>query len=556
MDHLLPGLRVGALRWGLHLSIGVGNYGQYLQELNDPSSSFYAFKPTAALLAFDAASMLGEPDAARDKAAALDAVEAVVERLRRVWRLAAEGCGGQVIQQAFVPRYPSLIGSNEHRLTGSFRSMVDTLNYRLREAADAEGVDILALDHRIAESGIDAWYNPVLWHQAKQEISPTAAPLYGDLVARLLAAQQGRARKCLVLDLDNTLWGGVIGDDGLEGIVLGQGSALGEAYVAFQKYIIALSQRGIILAVCSKNDEANALAPFEKHPEMVLRRADIACFVANWRDKPANLKSIAESLNIGIDSLVFVDDNPFERTLVRRELPMVTVPELPEDPALYDRCIADAGYFEALRVTRDDLDRSQQYQGNIQREVLRSSSTDVPSYLKSLEMKLTWQPFDAIGLQRAVQLINKTNQFNLTTRRHTQADVTTFMEEPRTLTLQLRLIDAFGDNGVIAIVIARPADGASADIVIDTWLMSCRVLGRQVEEATMNILAAQAARIGAVNLIGEYRPTAKNGMVRDHYTKLGFTLVSTAPDETTLWRLPLQSFSPFDTFIEVKEGKT
>ena len=556
MDHLLPGLRVGALRWGLHLSINVGNYGQYLQDLNDPNSSFYSFKPTVALLAFDAASMLGEPDAVRTKAAALDAVEATIEKLRQIWRLAAQGCSGQVIQQTFIPHHPSLIGSNEHRLVGSLRSMVDTLNYRLREAADAEGVDILALDHRIAEGGIDAWYNPVLWHQAKQEISPTAAPLYGDLLARLLAAQQGRARKCVALDLDNTLWGGVIGDDGLEGIVLGQGSALGEAYVAFQRYLRGLSRRGVILAVCSKNDEVNALATFEKHPDMILRRTDIACFVANWRDKPANLRSIAETLSIGIDSLVFVDDNPFERTLVRRELPMVAVPELPEDPALYGRCIADAGYFEALRITDDDLERSQQYQGNIQRELLRSSSTDVSSYLRSLGMKLTWQPFDTIGLQRIVQLINKTNQFNLTTRRYTQSDVTTFMGDPRSLTLQLRLVDAFGDNGVIAIVIARPADAAAADLLIDTWLMSCRVLGRQVEEATMNILAAEAADLGAANLIGEYRPTGKNSLVREHYAKLGFSPVSVAPGDNTLWSLPLKSFTPFDTCMEIKEGKT
>jgi FkbH-like protein len=550
-DHLLPGIRVGALRRGLHVSSYVGDYGLYVQDLEDRSSQFHAFKPTAVLLSFDAVSLLGAPDAARDRATATAAVDRGIEKLRWIWRLAAEACGGQVIQQTVLPLTLPLMGNNEHRLAASQRWMIDTLNYRIREAADESGVDILALDNVIVDDGIYAWHDPVLWHRAKQEISPKAAPAYGDLVGRLLAAQQGRSGKCLVLDLDNTLWGGVIGDDGLEGIVLGQGNALGEAYVAFQNYAKELSKRGIILAVCSKNDEENALAPFEKHPDMVLRRGDIACFVANWQDKASNLRAIAKTLNIGIDSLVFADDNPFERALVRKELPMVSVPELPEDPALYGRCISDGGYFEALRITSDDLERSAQYQGNIQRELLKTTSTDITSYLKSLGMKLEWRRFDTIGLPRIVQLINKTNQFNLTTRRYSQSDVAAFMSDPATLTLQLRLTDAFGDNGIIGIVIGRPVNNGSRDMQIDTWLMSCRVLGRQVEEATLNLAALEAARLGAENLIGQYIPTAKNGMVRDHYAKLGFTLVDNEDNGGTVWRRSLSDFVPKETFINI-----
>ena len=202
----------------------------------------------------------------------------------------------------------------------------------MRPAADEAGVDLLALDTREARDGIAAWHDTGLWHRAKQEVTPAAAPMYGDLLARIIAAKLGRSSKCLVMDLDNTLWGGVIGDDGMEGIVIGQGSALGEAYVAFQEYARELSRRGVILAVCSKNDEANAFEPFDKHPEMVLKRGDIASFVANWSDKAANIRAIAADLNIGLDSMVFVDDNPFERTLVRQELPMVAVPEVGDDP--------------------------------------------------------------------------------------------------------------------------------------------------------------------------------------------------------------------------------
>jgi FkbH-like protein len=246
--------------------------------------------------------------------------------------------------------------------------------------------------------------------------------MYGDLVGRLIAAMRGRSRKCLVLDLDNTLWGGVIGDDGIEGIHLGQGTALGEAYSAFQRYVVRLADRGVILAVCSKNDEATARRAFE-HPEMVLRWGQIGCFVANWRDKVSNLRSIAQQLNIGIDALVFADDNPFERDLVRRTLPEVAVPELPEDPALYAHTIADAGYFEALAITDEDRRRGRQYQANRLREELRSGSTDLDGYLRELDMELIARPFDVMGIPRIHQLINKTNQFNLTARRYTEAEL-------------------------------------------------------------------------------------------------------------------------------------
>ncbi len=391
-----------------------------------------------------------------------------------------------------------------------------------------------------------------MWHRAKQEVALPATPMYGDLVARLVAAKQGRSFKCLVLDLDNTVWGGVVGDDGLEGLALGQGSALGEAFVAFQDYARELSRRGVILAVCSKNDEANALEPFEAHPEMVLRRGDIACFVANWSDKATNIRTIARELNIGLDALVFIDDNPFERALVRQELPMVGVPEVSDDPTCFARALADAGYFEALAVTEDDRGRSSQYQANRERDALKATATDLPAYLRGLEMQLIWRRFDQIGLQRTAQLINKTNQFNLTTRRYTEDDVLAIMRDARAFGLQLRLLDRFGDNGIIAILIGRMVD--EADLLIDTWLMSCRVLGRQVEPTSLNLIAEQARRLGARRLIGEYAPTKKNGMVRDHYAKLGFAPLGGDASGATRWVLDLDGFVPADTFIDVKEG--
>jgi FkbH-like protein len=284
---------------------------------------------------------------------------------------------------------------------------------------------------------------------------------------------------------------------------------------------------------------------------MVLRRGDISAFIANWNDKAANIREIAETLNIGIDSMVFLDDNPFERALVRRELPAVAVPEVGEEPSRFAQILADAGYFEAVSITDEDRERTSLYQNNAAREASRKSATDLPSYLRSLDMELHWSRFDRVGLQRIAQLINKTNQFNLTTRRYSEEDVLSVMANNRAFGLQLRLIDRFGNNGIISIIIGKMNGGD--DLLIDTWLMSCRVLGRQVEPTTLNLVAAQAQALGARRLIGEYRPTKKNGMVREHYTRLGFRPLDTAEDGGSRAFLDLATFTPAETFIDVRE---
>ncbi len=550
--HLLPAIRVAGLRRGIWIDTYENDYGQYLQELSDCDSPLHEFEPTAILIALDAYHLTAGMTSGLDAEGADAALQEMKGRIRETWRLAREAFRCPIIQQAVLPVHLSVLGNNEHRLPGSRAHFVARLNDAIRTMAEEDGVDILAIDDRAARDGIGKWHDTALWHRSKQEVAPTASPLYGDLVGRWLAAKQGRSFKCLVLDLDNTVWGGVIGDDGLEGIALGQGSPLGEAYVAFQEYARELSRRGIILAVCSKNDEANAVEPFEKHPDMVLKRGDIACFVANWSNKADNIRLIAQELNIGIDSLVFIDDNPFERNLVRQELPMVAVPEVSDDPTGYPVALSDAGYFEGLSVTDEDRERTSQYQGNKARDALKAAVTDLPSYLRGLEMELVWKRFDKIGLQRIVQLINKSNQFNLTTRRYTEEDVVAVMADPDAFGLQLRLTDRFGDNGIIAIIIGRLQ--ADKDLYIDTWLMSCRVLGRQVEPTTLNLIAQQAAKLGAKRLVGEYIPTKKNAMVKDHYVKLGFTVTETDPAGGNRNTLDLTRFTPAETFIHVIEG--
>ncbi|MBS0282518.1 MAG: HAD family hydrolase [Proteobacteria bacterium] len=553
VSHLIPAIRVAFMRRGMWAEIYTNPFGQYLQDLMDPASALHAFKPNAILFAFDARHALGKANAGRDAAASDRAVEDAADHCAHVWNMARQDFACPIIQQTILPLFPALLGSNEHRLPGSPQAMTRRINQRIRERADEAGVDILALDTRAMEDGLGNWHDPVLWHRAKIEIAPPMAPLYGDLVARIVAAQRGRSYKCLVLDLDNTLWGGVIGDDGIEGIVLGQGSSEGEAFIAFQDYAQRLSERGIILAVCSKNDETIALTPFARHPDMVLKRSSFAAFIANWSDKATNLRAIAAEINIGLDALVFADDNPFERNLVRRELPMVAVPELPEDAAFYAKCIADGGYFESVRMTGEDFSRAGQYQANAEREFARQATADLPAYLKSLEMEMRVTPFDSVGQARITQLINKTNQFNLTTRRYAERDVEAAMADKDTVTFQIRLTDKYGDNGMIAVVIAKPSS-RPGELMIDTWLMSCRVLGRQVEQATLNLLVGEASKRGYRALVGEFRPTEKNGLVRDHYAKLGFEQDGANDAGGSFWRLPVETYIPVDTHIKIGEN--
>ena len=448
LAHLLPGIRIAGLRRGIWIDTYENDYGQYLQELSDTNSPLYDFNPTTILVAFDAYHLTAGVTSGMNAGTAEAALSEMQERIKEVWSLAQDRFRCPIIQQAALPVHLPVLGNNEHRLPGSRAWFVTRLNAAIRVMAEQEGVDVLAIDERAVRDGIAKWHDTALWHRSKQEVSPTAGPMYGDLVGRWLAAKQGRSYKCLVLDLDNTVWGGVIGDDGLEGITLGQGSPLGEAYTAFQEYARELSRRGVILAVCSKNDEANALEPFEKHPDMVLKRTDISSFVANWANKADNIRAIAQELNIGLDSLCFIDDNPFERNLVRQELPMVAVPEVSDDPTGYPVALADAGYFEGLAVTDEDRERTSQYQGNKARDALKAAVTDLPSYLRGLEMELIWKRFDRIGLQRIVQLINKSNQFNLTTRRYTEEDIIAVMADPDAFGLQLRLTDPDGQGSV------------------------------------------------------------------------------------------------------------
>ena len=548
IDLMVPALVASALRHGIALEVIQPSYDQVAQEALTPNSKVNRAKPDAVLFAIDYRALplklsLGDPEAA---SATVNGVLGYFQALRDGIK---GNSGALCIFHTFAPPPETLLGSLDRALPGTMRFLIDAVNRELAATSIANG-DVLLDVAALAETvGLADWHNTQLWNMAKFPFSDIFIPLYADHVGRTVAAIRGKSRKALILDLDNTVWGGVIGDDGLEGIKIAQGDATGEAYLAVQRMALDLRQRGIVLAVSSKNTDVVARAPFEKHPEMLLKLDHIAVFQANWNDKATNIQAIADELSLGLDAMVFLDDNPVERGLVRKLLPQVAVPELPEDPAYYARTLAAAGYFESVAFAAEDLKRAGFYQDNARRVSLQKQAGGVDAYLASLDMTITFQPFDATGRVRIVQLINKSNQYNLTTRRYTDPEVVHAENDPEVFTLQVRLADIFGDNGMISVVICRP-DG-QGNWEIDTWLMSCRVLGRKVEHMVLGEVLRHARAADVRNLIGVYRPTERNQLVIDHYEKLGFTRTSGEELGETRWEMIVEGANPQEAPMKV-----
>jgi HAD superfamily phosphatase (TIGR01681 family) len=508
-DHLLPALAASAARHGLGIECWSGPFGVVAQQVLDPSSALNRWRPNFVLLVLDHRSLnLEGPLGQQTKTA--QCIEAASSLLRQLCRGIRTVTGATAIVQTIPGTTEPIFGSLDFCLAGTLRNNLLVLNQQLVSIANDEGALIFDTA-RLAETvGLVNWTDPKHWHLAKLPFAPRFVPIYAEYVSRILMAARGKARKCLVLDLDNTLWGGVIGDDGLGGIHVGNADATGEAYLDLQRAALRLRERGIVLAVCSKNDDEIARQPFRHHPEMILREEHFAVFQANWDPKPDNLRRIAERLQIGIDSLVMVDDSAFERELLRRELP-------------------------------EDRLRADQYGANARRLELQTSATNLTEYLASLEVELVVASFSAVNRARITQLINKTNQFNLTTQRYSEAEIENLERDPKTFTLQVRLKDKFGDNGIISVVVCTKGDDFWT---IDSWLMSCRVLQRQVEEALLNELASAAVAEGATALEGTYVPSGRNSMVALHYERLGFEPLA-KEGEITRWRLLLANFKPF-----------
>jgi len=517
---LAPVLRAVGFRDGLQFNIYEGVYGNYQQEILDPNSELYRFQPDLVLMILNHRDLGLPPSGGKAQA------DEFAAGLRGLWQVLLDRNPCHVVQVGFDLPPGGAWGSLEDMLPEGRRRLTERLNLALTENPPA-GVSFLDANEVAAEVGPEYW-SDAEWHSAKQYPSSFALPRFADHLCSHCEAALGLGAKVLAVDLDNTLWGGVIGEDLLSGIRIGPPGAEGEGYLAIQQYIKELQQRGILLAVCSKNNREDAELPFKEHEGMCLKLDDFVAFVANWRDKVTNLRMIAEDLSLGLDSFVFLDDNPMERALVRSRLPQVVVPECGSTPCEMLAALRRGLYFQSVFLTKEDMERRRGYQGNIARKALEQSAASLDDFLAGLEMAAEHGPVDAKKLPRVAQLINKTNQFNLTTRRYTEEQVRAMAASPDWWCRWFRLADRFGDHGLIGVILARKGRPAWT---VDTWLMSCRVLGRDMEKFMACVLLAAAHQHGATAVVGEYIPTAKNALVKDLYPQLGFDASADRPGE-------------------------
>ncbi|MBR1579278.1 MAG: HAD family hydrolase [Selenomonadaceae bacterium] len=469
-----------------------------------------------------------------------------------IWQNLDRKFHATLIQNNFDLPYEMPLGNLEAAAPFGLNRFVERLNERFAAYADAhDNFYIHDLHGLSARIGLDAWHNRAKYYAYKFAMSYECMPAVAFNIAKLIRALLGKSKKCLVLDLDNTLWGGVIADDGVDNLQIGHETPEAESFADFQRYVKALKRRGIILAVCSKNDADVAKSGFT-HPDSILSVDDFAAFVANWEPKNVNIERIAAELNIGLDSLVFIDDNPVERAIVRENLPTVAVPEVdPNDVSSYIRSIELNGYFETVAISEDDRRRSEQYRERSARRHAATTFGNYDDFLRSLEMRAEIAPFRSVYFDRIAQLTNKTNQFNLTTRRCTRAEIETMANDARYVTLYGRLVDKFGDNGLVTVVVGERR-GNELHIVL--WLMSCRVLKRGLEDTMLDCLVTEARARGLDRLIGLYIPTSKNKMVEGMYEGMGFQRLSST-DAGVQWALDVEGYEPRGKFITV-EGAT
>ncbi len=526
------------LRNGVVVEVYEGGYDSVDLEILNSKSALYAFDPQFLIVLTS-----GEKLKARlyESADRHSFASETVARIENLWETFRVNSSAVLIQSTFVLPSERAFGNYELKVADSVGSVFSEINHELTtRARAAKNVLLNDIDFLASSVGRRNWSDPRLWNMAKIPCRLEHLPLLAQSLLDTVLAAIGLFTKCVVLDLDNTLWGGVIGDDGLEGIQLGEFDE-GEAYVDLQKFIRELKRRGIILAVVSKNEHENALLPFKKHPNMVLREEDISVFVANWENKFDNVRLVQKTLNIGFDSIVFLDDNPFERNIVREYLPQVIVPELPEDPSSYLKALAELNLFETASFSEADRKRAAQYREEAQRELTKVQYSSITDYLISLEMEIRLERFNAFNLPRIAQLIQRSNQFNLTTRRYGEAACEAMMSDASIAPLTFRLSDKFGDYGLISVVILKRAGG---DVEVDEYLMSCRVLQRGVEDFAMNNIFAFAKRVGAERVTGLYIPTSKNAMVRDFYKNFGFEKIAEDSAGRSQWALAVDDYPP------------
>jgi FkbH-like protein len=556
-DQLVNTLKLFLMQSGFKPTFHQSEYGRYYEDAVHDPQALIDFKPDLVYIHTSVQNVRGVPPFSCTPNELPGYVEAELSRFREIWDSLDANVGCQVIQNNFEMPPNALLGNMDATAAGGHSHFITHLNLAFAaEAANRSRLMIQDVQGVSARLGLKNWFDWDRFFSYKVLLTPDANLELTRSLASMIRAIYGKSRKVLVLDLDNTVWGGVIGDDGVDKILIGRETPQAEAYTAFQEYCLALRNRGILLAVCSKNNEEVAKAGFE-HPDSILKLEDISCFKANWSPKHENILEIARELNLGVDSFVFVDDNPAERAIVQAQVPGIAVPDVGNEVTRYAAIIQAGRYFEPASLSNEDLERAALYASNSQRTAQVSKFANYGEYLDSLEMTAEIEPFKPVYLERIAQLTNKTNQFNLTTRRYTLAEMEAMAADPSALHLYGKLSDRFGDNGLISIVAGHLSGTA---LHLDLWLMSCRVLKRDMEKAMLDTVVQRASALGASTLYGFYLPTKKNAMVAEHYALLGFqpssaaaTLLDPTIAGATAWELDVTTYSPKNIHIKVLE---
>lgn len=514
-------LELFLLNYGIEPEFYEGEYSLFYEEIVFDDGSLAAFAPDVIYIHTSSHNIKSFPSNADSDEACAQKLESEFARFESLWSAAAQfNCA--VIQNNFeMPKYRTLGNRDAYDVHGKV-NFTRTLNQKMAQYAAANNnFFIHDIDYLSATIGLDSWLSPATWYAYKYCLDVANIPALCHSLSSIIKSIFGKNKKALVLDLDNTLWGGIIGDDGAEGIVMGKESPAGMAYSELQAYVKELSYTGVMLNVCSKNELANAKAGFERS-DSILKFDDFLCFKANWEPKHLNIAAIAQEINILPDSLVFLDDNPAEREIVMQELSGVGIVPL-TDAEEYTKLLDRSGYFEATAISSDDKKRNEMYKQNLERQQLSQSFSDYNDYLKSLEMYCDIGGFDAPHAERITQLINKTNQFNLTTKRYNAAEIESIISDKSYITIYGRLVDKFGDNGIVTAIIGH-IEGD--ELNIDLWIMSCRTFKRRLEHAMFDRLVQLCIEKGIKKINGFYYPTAKNLLVADFYATIGFDKIT------------------------------
>ena len=521
---------------GIKPQFYVSEYNKYWEDIMFDNPELTDFEPDIIFIHTSSRNINSFPTV-RDSKEDIDGLlEDTFSKFSAMWDKAADTYKCPIIQNNFDPPVFRLLGNKDVSDIHGRRNFVNRLNEKLYEYAQThDNFFVNDIDYLAADYGLKEWQNPFYWHMYKYALAVPAIPDFAFNLANIIKSIYGKNKKGFVLDMDNTLWGGIVGDDGPENIEIGQETPTAQLYSEFQEYLKAHKDLGIVLNVDSKNEEENALAGLNR-PDSVLTPDDFLIIKANWNPKDLNIIEIADEINIGVDSLVFVDDNPAERHIIKENVKGVAVPDITK-PERYIQEIDRGGFFEVTNFSDDDLKRNSMYKENVARARQQASFTDYSEYLKSLEMTAEIKPFADIYMARIAQLTNKSNQFNLTTKRCTQADVEGFAADDKYITLYGKLVDKFGDNGVVAITFGHVDD--ENKFHIDLWLMSCRVLKRDMENAVMDTLASECLKRGVNEIYGYYYPTAKNKMVKDFYGTMGFDKISEDDEGNSVWKFAL-----------------